>query len=245
MRSLSAVLFAAVLLSACSGSIVPAPRNAESYMQEGERFLSDNRYDDAIASWEKVRERYVSPEMNALADLKIAEAYYLSGRYIEAATAYEAFLKQYPEHEQTNEALYRLGVSYHKEMLAPERDQTTTRNAISAFTNLLRRAPDTPQKDEIAAMLAEEKDHLAGHELHIGSYYLKKEAYAAALTRLEPIEKIYPDFSGRDQLLFALGSAYLRSNERSKAAAAFNRLYTDFPQSPYVKEARKLLEKEF
>jgi len=242
MRFMSLVIFCLFFMTACSSNIVPPPRSAETLMSEGETFFAEKRYDDAIAAWEKVRELYVSPAMNALAELKIADAHFLAEDYIEAAVAYEAYLKAYPDDPNSANILYNLGVSYHQEMLAPERDQTTTRNALSAFNTFLTRYPNEPRRPAVEKFIAEEEDALAGHELHIGSYYQKKGVDTAVIARLEPLVTAYPNFSRKDELYFILGSAYLHNNKRELAAEYFNRLYKEYPQSPYTLKAQKLLE---
>jgi outer membrane protein assembly factor BamD len=245
MRFMPLAILCLLFMTACSSSIVPPPRSAESLMTEGETFFAENRYDDAIATWEKVRERYVSPEMNAAAELKIADAHFLAEHYVEAAVAYEAYLKAYPADPNSANVLYNLGVSYHQERLAPERDQTTTRNALSAFKTFLARYPSDPRRPDVEKDIAEEEDTLAGHELHIGAYYQKKGADTAAIARLEPLLTTYPNFSRRDELYFILGSAYLHNAKRELAAEQFNRLYKEYPQSPYTRKAQKLLEQKF
>ncbi|HKJ29303.1 MAG TPA: outer membrane protein assembly factor BamD, partial [Desulfuromonadales bacterium] len=87
------LLLALFLIPACSSKVVPVEKNAAFYFQEGEEFYEKGLYKDAIASWEKVRDSYYSPELNTLAELKIAEAHFLGEEYIEAAVAYEAFLQ--------------------------------------------------------------------------------------------------------------------------------------------------------
>lgn len=241
---LSATLYL-LFMTACSSSIVPPPRSPESLMNEGENFFAENRYDDAIAAWEKVRERYVSPEMNALAELKIAEAHFLAERYIEAAVAYEAYLKAHPKDPNNASVRYNLGISYHQEMLAPERDQTTTRNALSVFKSFLSLHPTDPRRPAVEKFITEEGDALAGHELHIGSYYQKKGANSAAIARLEPLINSYPDFNRRDELYFVLASAYFNNDNRGLASEYFNRLYKEYPQSSFTIKAQKLLEKEY
>jgi len=245
MRYMPLASLCLLFMTACSSSIVPPPRSAEVLMNEGETFFAENRYDDAIAAWEKVRERYVSPEMNALAELNIAEAHFLAERYIEAAVAYEAYFKAHPDDPKIANVLYNLGVSYHQEKLAPERDQTTTKNALSAFKTFLTRYPSDPRRPAVEKFIAEEEDTLAGHELHVGAFYQKKGANPAAIARLEPLVTTYPNFSRRDELYFILGSAYLSNDKRDLAAEHFNRLYKEYPQSPYTRKAQKLLEEKF
>ncbi len=245
MRFMPLASLCLLFMTACSSSIVPTPRSAEVLMSEGETFFAENRYDDAIAAWEKVRERYVSPEMNALAELNIADAHFQAEHYIEAAVAYEAYLKAYPNDPNSANVLYNLGVSYHREMLSSERDQTTTRNALSAFKTLLARYPTDPRRPAVEKYIAEEEDTLVGHELHIGAFYQKKGANTAAIARLEPLVATYPNFSRRDELYFILGSAYLHNDKRELAAEYFNRLYKEYPQSPYTLKAQKLLEQKY
>lgn len=245
MRTMLLASLCLLFVTACSSTIVPPPRTAEILMHEGDTFLAENRYDDAIASWEKVRERYVSPEMNAFAELKIAEANFLAERYIEAAVAYEAYLKAHPDDQNSANVLFNLGVSYHQEMLSAEREQTTTSNALSSFKTLLTRYPTDKRRPQIEKFIAEEEDALAGHELHIGAYYQKKGADTAAIARLESLVTAYPNFNRKDEVFFILGSAYLHNNQRELAIKYFNRLYNEYPQSPYTKKAQKLLEEKY
>ena len=243
MRFVPLAILCLLVMTACS-SITPPLPSAEILMNEGETFFAEKRYDDAIAAWEKVRELYVSPEMNALAELKIAEAHFRAEHYIEAAVAYEAYLKAHPGDPNSANVLYNLGVSYHQEMLAPERDQTTTRNALSAFQTFLARYPSDPRRPAVEKYIAEEENALAGHELHIGAFYQKKGISAAAIARLEPLVSAYPKFKRRDELYFILGSAYLHDDKRELATELFQRLSEEYSQSPYTLKAQKLLEEK-
>lgn len=245
MRIWTAVAFVSLFVAACSNTIVPTPRTADFYMKEGDELFAEKRYEDAIASWEKVRDRATSPEITAFAELKIADTQFQGEHYVEAAVAYEAFLQQHPEHEKIVDVLYRLGISYYREMLSPERDQTTTRNALSAFETLVRRFPDDPRRTEVEALIVQCRDRLAGHELAVGDFYLRKGHYTAAIGRLQPILDQYPAFTGKDEVYFALGKALLRSGKPQEAGTYFNRLYKEYPESTLVKQAQKLLETEY
>ncbi|HEY7746093.1 MAG TPA: outer membrane protein assembly factor BamD [Desulfuromonadales bacterium] len=240
------LLFLAVFLflaAACSPAKVTQPKTAEDYLQEGERHFDNGQYQEAIASWEKVREAFYSPELNMLAELKIAEAHFLAKEYVEAAAAYEDFLKQHPDHERTPQVLFQLGMSYYNQILSADRDQTATRNALVTFETLLKRYPADPKKQEVQILTMQCRDRLAEHELLVGHFYLRTGAYAAAINRLKGIPSLYPDYANRDRVYFYLGQAYLQNGERQQAVAAFNTLFKDFPQSEYIKEAHKIAGK--
>lgn len=242
---LASALLLPLLLLACAKTVVPPPKTAATYFQEGEAFYDKGLYEEAVKAWEKVRDSYYSPEMNVLAELKIAEAYYLGGQYVEAATAYEDFLKQHPNHERANEALYRLGMSYYQQILSADRDQTATRNALVTFQTYLQRYPDARNAEEAQVFAKRCEDRLAEHELLVGRFYLRTEHPEAAIGRLEGLFKDFPNYQDRDVAWYYLGQAYLDKGERKKAIQAFNTLYREFPGSEYILPAQKYLEEKF
>lgn len=243
MKRLSLLLLPLLLASACGPTRVPPPKTAQSYLSEGESFFDKGLYEEAIASWEKARESYYSPELTTLAELKIAEAHYRAEQYVEAAAAYEDFLKQHPGHERTPDILYQLGMSYYNQILSVDRDQTATRNALATFETLAQRFPDHPRAQEVKPLIRRTLDNLASHELYVGRFYLRTGKYQAAVRRLEGLFRQYPDYPGRDEAYFLLGQAYLKEGREKEAKEAFNTLYRDFPQSEYIIPAQRILEK--
>lgn len=239
------LLCSVLVLAACAPARIPPPKTAQSYLSEGEAYYEKGLYEEAIASWEKVRESYHSPELNTVAELKIAEAHFNAEHFLEAAAAYEDFLKQHPGHEKAPEVLYQLGMSYYNQILAVDRDQTATRNALITFQNLTKRFPDHPRSEEVRPLIRNTNDKLAAHELYIGDFYLRTGKYQSAIQRLKGLFREYPDYSERDKAYFILGQAYMKSGLKKEAKDAFNALYRDFPKSEYIIPAQKAFEKNF
>jgi len=245
MKRLLPPLALLLLAAACTPTVVPPPRTADYYLQEGEGFFDKGLYEEAIASWEKVRDTYYSPELNVLAELKIAEAHFLAGNFVEAAAAYEDFLKQHPEHERTPQVLYQLGMAYYNQILSADRDQTASRNAMVTFETLAKKYPADRNIEETTVLAARCRDRLAEHELYVGRFYLRTKHYAAAIDRLKGIFTLYPNYFFRDKAYFYLGQAYLESGERQQAVATFNTLFREFPRSEHIIEAQKIVEKQY
>lgn len=245
MKNLFTLIALLLLTTACAPASVQQTDTAETYLQRGEEAFEKGRYSEAITNWEKIRDSYYSPEMNSLAEMKIADAYYQGEQYIEASAAYEDFLRQHPSHTRTSDILYKLGMSYFHQRLSPDRDQTSSRNALTAFNDLLSRFPDHPQKAEVEQNIHNCRDRLAEAEIMVGSFYLRTKKYKAAIGRLEDALKKHPTYSKQDQAYFDLGRAYLAINEKRRAAEAFNALYHNFPDSEYLAKAQKLVEKSF
>lgn len=241
MKRLLLPTFFLFLATACAATDATKAKTAEDYFLDGERLMESGRHQDAIASWEKVREAFYSPELNMLAELKIAEAHFLGKDYVEAAAAYEDFLKQYPNHPRTADTLYQLGMSYYKQILSADRDQTATQNAMVTFENLIRRFPDDPNIDEARTLIAQCRDRLAERELYVGHFYLRTGKYLPAIRRLQQIPESYPDFANLDQAYFYLGQAHQKNGNRQQAVDAFETLVRSFPQSRHAREAQRFL----
>ena len=69
--------------------------------QEGIKQLKKKNYDDAIETFEKVRDRYPYSDQALLAQIKVADAYFYKKKYDEALQAYKEFEKLHP----TNKAV--------------------------------------------------------------------------------------------------------------------------------------------
>ncbi len=239
------LLLVILLLAACSGKETIPRHSAEQYFQEGERFFEAKLYEDAIASWEKVRDTYYSPELNMLAELKIAEAYFYAERYEEAALAYADFLKQHPNDDRTPDIMYRLGISYYRQILSADRDQTSTENAKRVFEDLIQRFPDDKNAEEVGYLIQRCRNRLAEHEVYVGRFYLRTDKYSSAINRLETMLTSYPNYYYRDEAYYYLGRAYLKTGEKDKAKTAFNKLFEEFPGSDYIIEAQEILADEY
>lgn len=236
-----AVVTACLLLAACGGPKVPPKSTAEKYFLEGERFYESGLFVDAIASWEKVRDTFYSPELSMLAELKIAETYFITERYEEASAAYADFLQQHPNDFRTPLILYRLGLSYYRQILAADRDQTNTENALRAFQQLVNRFPEDPNAEEAGYYIIRCKTRLAEHEVYVGRYYMKMEHYQPAIRRLEAVLKAYPDYYYRDEVYYFLGKAYFETGQPEKTRSIFKQLFEQFPGSDYLEDAQELL----
>ena len=228
-------------LAACGATKIKPKNSAEKYFQEGERYFEGKLYEDAIASWEKVRDTFYSPELSMLAEMKIAETYYVSERYNEAASAFTDFLASHPNDPRAGIILYRLGLCYYNQILSADRDQTNTENALATFQQLLQRFPNSPNAQEAQNLIQRCKTRLAEHEVVVSSYYLKKKKYKPAIKRLEQLLSDFPDYYYRDEAFYYLGKAYFKTGQDDKTRQTFQLLFEQFPGSGFADKARTLL----
>jgi outer membrane protein assembly factor BamD len=67
------------------------------------------------------------------------------------------------------------------------RDQKLTELALRALDDVVRRFPDSKYARDAKLKLDFTRDHLAGKEMEIGRYYLKRGEYLAAINRFKRV----------------------------------------------------------
>jgi outer membrane protein assembly factor BamD len=230
-------------LAACSST--PPVKSAAEYFNEGEQAYSERNYEDAIASWKKVKESYFSPELTTRAELGIADAMYDNGSFIEAAAEYENFRKLHPKHEKAPYALFRLSMCNFQQITGIDTDQNPVNNSVTLFKSFLETYPDSPLVKDVQEKLAEAKVMQLKHEIYVGRFYLRTEKYIAAINRLQEALNRFPASPLHDETLLYLGQAYILSGETAKGRDVFNRLYADYAASPFIIDAKKFMEKNY
>lgn len=243
VRVIAVLIVASVLFQGCSTPQVNKP--ADVLYKEGEQFFKDEKYEDAIAQWKKVKETYQSPELTTKAELNIAEAYFLNKDYIEAAAGYEDFRKLHPKHPQADYALYRQGMSYFKQIHSIDTDQTPVKNAQVTFDSYLKLYPTGAQFAEVTERHRECRDKQLEYELYVGRFYLKTDVYKSAIARFEEALKAFSESPRRDEVLFYLGKAYLEDGQKTKGREVYGRLAREFPGSAYIADANKVMDSLF
>ncbi|MCD6526471.1 MAG: outer membrane protein assembly factor BamD [Desulfuromonas sp.] len=232
-------------LCACSTTQPKQPQNKDAhyYLQQGEIAFEKEHYPEAIEHWQKVRDSFTSPELTALAELKIADAQFNNDQLIEAIAAYEDFLKQHPGHSQTSSILFRLGNAHYKQILDEDRDQTATRNALATFEQVQANYPESVDPAKLTELILNCRDRLAANEKYIGQFYLKTKRYSAAISRLKKISSDYPEYTGLDHVLFSLAQAQRLEGQTEQATATLNQLETNTTDAELRKSATKFRDK--
>lgn len=233
-------LFCLALMSGCASTPKGDP-TAEELYAKGEAAFTKSRYQEAIEHWKKVKEQFPEPALMAKAEIGIANAYFLNHDYIEAGAAYEDFRKLHPTHELAQFALYRQALSSYNLITGIDTDQTPTKNALTLFETFIKQHPKSEYVARVQEKIADCRGKLAQYEIYVGKFYYRTDAYTAAIGRLEGALATFPDYTGHDETLLYLGKAALEAKQKEKAQAALTRLVREYPSSPYLGDARKLL----
>ncbi|MDR1487878.1 MAG: outer membrane protein assembly factor BamD [Deltaproteobacteria bacterium] len=170
-------------------------------MRAQERMDADD-YTEAAELYQQLKDQYpYSKDFALLAELRLGDAYFLDGKYIEAAGAYKNFEDMHPTSDAIPYALYQQGMCHYNMMMGVDRDQTPSVMAIRQFANLVETYPDSKYAAMGKARIAEAQNNLAGHEFYVGEFYYKRKDYQAAMNRFMGLITLYPD-SGYHQRAF-------------------------------------------
>jgi outer membrane protein assembly factor BamD len=184
---------AVVLFTGCSWFQTQEDKPAMELAREGMDAMKEGRYQQAIESFEKLKDWYPFNKFAILAELKVADAYYRLHKYDDAVFAYENFENLHPRNEAIPYVIYQIGRCYFEQIDSIDRDQITARKALDTFRRLTEQYPGNPYASQIEDHMKRCLKSLAGHELYVGSYYYRTEHYKAALNRFNTVISDYPD----------------------------------------------------
>ena len=199
----SLYVFLLLTLIACSST--PEDKNVsadELYLQAMEG-MEDHNFDSAVKKFEKLQSRYPYGRYAQQEQMEIAYAYYKQGEPAPALSAIDRFVKQYPNNSHIDYMIYLKGLINFDENLSgvinglsrqdpSERDPKSVRESFEAFKELVTRFPESRYTPDARMRMQYLLNTLAGSDVHIASYYLRRGAYVAAVNRAKGVLIDYP-----------------------------------------------------
>ena len=224
MRSLAviAALFLAILISGCG--LLPEVKDetigwtANKLYTEAKMAMDETAYDKAIKYFEKLESRYPYGRFAQQAQIDIAYAYWKSNEPVSAVAACDRFIKLHPNHPNVDYVFYLRGLINFNEDLGmlgqisqqdmTERDPKGARESFDSFRDLVTRFPDSKYTPDAILRMKYLVNALASLEVHVARYYMKRNAYLAAINRAQFALTNYPDAPAIEEALFIMVKAY-------------------------------------
>jgi outer membrane protein assembly factor BamD len=224
-------------------------QGVEEDYRVGEAELKDRNWLEAQKIFERIRTKYPFSKYAALAELRLADAKFAQDKLVEAADAYQQFVKLHPNHEEVDYAAFRVGLCRYKDAPtdfvffppAYERDITSLVAAATAIETFLKTYPQSKYAPDAKKLLADAQGRFADRDWYVAQFYLRRERWGGVTGRLEKLLKDYPGSSHETAALLQLAQTYLKMNERFRAQKALQQLIVKYPQDPRRPEAEKLL----
>ncbi|MEM9582719.1 MAG: outer membrane protein assembly factor BamD [Pseudomonadota bacterium] len=252
------VISVAASLSACGardgerrgflGGIFSAPREVplenvapEAIFRQGEAALEDGDLDDAVRLFGEVERLYPYSEWAKRALIMTAFAYHSDREYESSRAAAQRFIDFYPADEDVAYAQYLLAISYYDQIDQVGRDQGITFQALQALRTVIERYPDTDYARSSILKFDLAFDHLAGKEMEVGRYYLKRGHYPAAINRFRVVVEEFQTTTHTAEALHRLVESYLSLGLTDEAQTAAAILGYNYQSNPFYQDSFDLL----
>ncbi len=226
--------------------------------------LKKGKFDIARLDLQTLLNTYPDSEYQMRAKLAIGDTWFKEGGSAaleQAESEYKDFITFFPNQPEAAEAQMKVADIYYKQMEKPDRDPTNAVRAQEEYRQMLLQFPDSTLVPQAKQRLREVQEVLAEHEFNIGSYYMTRPDYDAAIARLQSLVDSYPLYSRVDEALLDIGDAYatearevntLRLDPAAKkrlsdlyirrATRAYDQVIQDYPMMPHADDARDHLE---
>ena len=173
--------------------------------------------------------------------LMSAFCYYQGNKYTDAINAADAFISLHPGSREVAYAFYLKAISLYEQIVAVDRDQTNTEQALTALQDVVQRFPNTEYARDASLKVDLTLDHLAGKEMEVGRYYLVRKDYIGAINRFKVVVERYQKTAQIAEALERLTEAYYAMGLYNEAKTAAAVLGANYPGSPWYKDAYDLL----
>lgn len=213
-------------------------RPVEQLYNEGVDALATDRYLTAARAFDEVERQHPYSTWATKAQLMAAYAHYQANKYDDAIVAVDRFIQLNPSNRDVGYAYYLKAISYYEQITDVQRDARMTELAMGALEEVVRRFPDTPFARDARLKIDLTNDHLAGKEMEVGRFYMRRGQYVGAINRFKLVLDRFQTTSHVPEALHRLVEAYTAlglSGEAEKAAAILGHNYpgSDWYQDSY------------
>jgi outer membrane protein assembly factor BamD len=232
------------VLAACSGgsddkAYVEKPLN-ELY-NSAVNAIENKRYLDAAQLFEEVERQHPYSVWATKAQIMAAYANYEASKYDDAIIALNRFIQLHPGSRDVAYAYYLKALSFYEQISDIQRDQAITNQALKALRDIVRRFPRSKFARDAKLKIDLTQDHLAGKEMTVGRYYLRRKELLSAINRFRIVVDKFQTTSHVPEALHRLTEAYATLGMRKEAQKAAAVLGHNYPGSEWYSDSYALV----
>lgn len=250
MKGIARVIMVACLLFAVAGcsSSGSDKKKAEQVKSEEELYtqaldkLEKGSYNGSIELFQDLERTYPYSKWATKAKIMSAYASYQDEEYDDALLTLERFIKLHPGNKNVPYAYYLRALCYYDQISDVKRDQSYTEFARDSLKELIARFPDSEYARDARIKLDLVYDHLAGKEVHIGRFYLRRGNHIGAINRFQNVLEKYETTTHTPEALHRLVEAYTQLGVMGEATKYAAVLGHNFPGSRWYGYSYDLLK---
>ncbi|MGH8433057.1 MAG: outer membrane protein assembly factor BamD [Pseudomonas sp.] len=241
---------------ACSSNDVVDENLSETELyQQAQADLDNKSYTSAVSKLKALESRYPFGRYAEQAQLELIYAYYKNMEPEAAKSAAERFIRLHPQHANADYAYYLKGLAAFDQdrgLLArflpldmTKRDPGAARDSFNEFAQLTSRYPNSRYSPDAKQRMIYLRNLLAAYEIHVGHYYLKRQAYVAAANRGRYVVENFQETPAVGDGLAIMTEAYQRLALNDLAASSLETLKLNYPNHPSLVDGQFIpLEEE-
>lgn len=205
------------------------------------RLYEEGSWSEAINLFQKVETKYSFSEWAPRATLMIMYIYYESSEYYQALEYANKYKKLYPSSKNITYVDYLIGLVFYEQISTVARDQTYTKEALKKFNELIDNNPNSIYAKEAKYKIDLINEQLAGKEMYLARYYMKKSKWVAAIKRLNIILDKYEQTVYVPEALHRLVEIYYKLGNLNQASKYGAILGYNFNNDEWYKKSYKIV----
>ena len=243
IRLVSNLLIFAVFLVGCASSEKIDPNTAEGAYKLGASYADDERFEEAIAQFSTVKNKFPYSRFATEAELKIADIQFEREFYIEAQNAYQIFKELHPRHPKSAYVTYQLAMSFFNQLPSTiDRDLSLADQAILYFEEVMNSYQTSKYVKKAKEKRKKSKQMLAEKILYVADFYFIRDIFDSALGRYEQLLREYPGIGYNDRALYGAVISADKIKDKKKREFYLSNLRENFPKSQWTAKANEELK---
>ena len=189
---------------------------------------------NAAPKFEEVERQHPYSELATRAQIMAAWAFYQGNQYSRSVAALDRFVELNPTDRMVEYAYYLRALCFYEQTVDVDRDSEMTTLALAAFEELVRRFPNGTYARDGELKIDLTKSQLAGKEMSVGRFYLKREQYIAALRRFDIVIKDYDTTNQVPEALYRKAEAFYALGLGDQSERIYEVAKYNYPKSPWT-----------
>lgn len=224
-----------MLLTGCGKNVKKHILPPNVYYQKALFYAQKHNYSGAAKNFKALIENYPTYHNTKKAELKLGDAYFMGGKFIEAQGAYMDFIHLHPRSRYVPFAMYYAAMSYYKRKERVGRTQSPLKHAKLMFEELVSKYPYSKYSKKAFKYIKIINIDLSKNSFFTGLYYFNASLWKPAAYIFKGVLKQYSGLPIIPKTLYYLTICYRNLNNKKMENHYKNILHKDYPQSKYAK----------
>lgn len=225
--------------------------SAERLYNEAKAAMDAGNWKEAVDLYEKLEARYPFGVYGQQSVLDLAYAYYKNEDPDASISACDRFIKLYPQNAHVDYAYYLRGLAnFNKgkglinriaQIDTSQRDPGAAMQSFQDFSELVKRFPESQYAPDTRKRMVYLRNILAEHEVHVAQYYMRREAYLAAINRARQVVEQYQRTPSVPDALSIMAKAYKILGMEDLSRDSLRVLELNYPNYPGIQEVQEIV----